>query len=388
MNRRAWSLGVLVTAALAWGLTAAGFLLDPKRAAFAYLFAFCVAFTTSSGALLFLLIGHASNAKWFVVVRRFCEIAVSTLPLSILLFVPVLAFRRQLYPWYDPERLDELARHYLPAKASWFNDSAFLARSAVYLAGLSLIAEALFRLSKRQDRENAEIATQLRRRLIRGSSVALPIAGLLLTFAAFDWMMALDPVFYANVYGVYIACGAFTIGVATTILFTVASAGLSPIKATADHLHALGRVLLAAVCFWAYIALVMVLLIWIADQPLEIRYLAVRSRGGWQVIAAAIVALNYVVPFFALLSRARKRDPKQLVPVCVLLVLAHVVDVHFQILPALSPGRWSLHWTDASALVAVVASLLAFAAFRARRTELIPTGDPELIRGSRYEALS
>jgi hypothetical protein len=142
------------------------------------------------------------------------------------------------------------------------------------------------------------------------------------------------------------------------------------------------------VCFWAYIALVMVLLIWIADQPLEIRYLAARSRGGWQAIAIALVLLHFVVPFFALLSRGLKRDKRQLVPVCLLLVVAQVLDMHFQVLPAFSPGRWSLHWVDASALVAVNASLLAFAAFRARSTELVPIGDPELFRGNRYEAAS
>jgi hypothetical protein len=387
MSRKPW-LGIVIGAAIAWGFTALGFAVDPRRAAFAYLFAFSVGFTATTGALLFLLIGHAANAKWFVVVRRFCEIAASALPLCLLLFVPVVAFRRQIYPFYDPERLDELARHYLPAKASWFTDPAFLLRSAVYLAGLTAIAEALFRLSKRQDRADDEARVRTRVRLLRASCVLLPIAGFLITFASFDWLMALDPVFYANVYGVYIASGAFMTGVALTTLFAMGSATLTPIRVSVEHLHALGRVLFASVCFWAYIAFVMVLLIWIADQPLEIRYLAARRSGGWQVAAITLVALHFVVPFFALLSRPLKRDPRRLALFCGLLALAHVIDIHFQIFPAFSPGRWSVHWIDMTALFAVAATLIAFAAVRARSIELVPIGDPELARGSQYEAIS
>jgi hypothetical protein len=187
---------------------------------------------------------------------------------------------------------------------------------------------------------------------------------------------------------VYLASGAFMTGVALTTLFAIGSAAESPVKTSVEHLHALGRVLFASVCFWAYIAFVMGLLIWIADQPLEIRYLLARRSGGWEVVAIALVALHFVVPFFALLSRALKRDPPRLAVICGLLLAAHLIDLHFQILPAFSPGRWSVHWIDAAALLAVTVSLIAFAAFRARSTELVPIGDPELLRGSEYEAAS
>jgi hypothetical protein len=113
-----------------------------------------------------------------------------------------------------------------------------------------------------------------------------------------------------------------------------------------------------------------------------------RRSGGWQVAAIALALLHFVVPFFVLLSRPLKRDPRRLALACGLLLAAHVLDVHFQILPAFSPGRWSVHWIDAVALLAVTFSQIAFAAFRARRTELTPIGDPELLRGSDYEAMS
>ena len=49
MNKRTW-FGLLIAASVAWTFTALGCAIDPRRAGFAYLFAFCTGFTAASGA--------------------------------------------------------------------------------------------------------------------------------------------------------------------------------------------------------------------------------------------------------------------------------------------------------------------------------------------------
>ena len=58
-----------------------GAMRDPGRAMFAYLTAYNDVMSVVLGALLFLMIGHAMNAGWPVLLRRLTEATASTLPL-------------------------------------------------------------------------------------------------------------------------------------------------------------------------------------------------------------------------------------------------------------------------------------------------------------------
>src|SRR5205807_770641 len=77
--------------------------------------------------------------------------------------------------------------------------------------------------------------------------------------------------------------------------------------ATGEHAHALGRLLLTFVVFWAYIAFAQYLLVWIADVPREVPWVQRRTSGAWGFAAAALATAHFALPFGALLSRRLKR---------------------------------------------------------------------------------
>ena len=83
------------------GLTAArGFMGEDgaKIAYHAYLIGFAYWLGLALGALLLLCIWHAIKAKWPVAIRRPLEVLASTLPLFVLLFIPIVLGMKQLYP--------------------------------------------------------------------------------------------------------------------------------------------------------------------------------------------------------------------------------------------------------------------------------------------------
>ncbi len=94
----AWKIAAGV-AVLGLGGAAAGYTIDPKRFAYSYLFAFIVVLTLAFGSIFFVLIERLTAASWSVSVRRTAEFFASSVPVFVLLFVPVLVCMTTLYPW-------------------------------------------------------------------------------------------------------------------------------------------------------------------------------------------------------------------------------------------------------------------------------------------------
>ncbi len=78
----------------------AGYVQDPTRFAFSYLFAFVFTVSIGLGAIFFLLAQHLTSAGWSVTVRRTAEFFASGTWVYAILILPVLASLSALYPWY------------------------------------------------------------------------------------------------------------------------------------------------------------------------------------------------------------------------------------------------------------------------------------------------
>lgn len=377
--------GAVVTALFGL-LTALGWAIDPAQAAHSWLAAWMFVLSVAVGSLFLVMIGHAANATWFVAVRRPAEVAMATLPVLALGVIPLLLSLSWLYPWAgDVSALPRHAEQLIEKKRAWLSQGFFAVRSLGYVAVLGCVAELLFAWSRRQDREQGE---RLRRRLVAGSSAGLVLVALVLSFGAFDWLMSLDPLWASNVFGVYVFAGGLASALALLGLAVARgrARGVLPAQVGPDHLHALGRLLLAFVIFWAYIAFCQFLLIWIADLPEEVRFYLDRWGGGWGGVGLALVGAHFVVPFFALLSRDLKRRRGALTLLCAWVLLAHYVDVYWLVLPALHPQRLAPHWLDASALLAACGVFVLAAAWRARGLPEHPLGDPLLAESLSYES--
>jgi hypothetical protein len=68
------------------------------------------------------------------------------------------------------------------------------------------------------------------------------------------------------------------------------------------------------------------------------------------------------------------------------LVVMHLVDVYWQVIPSHVQGTLVCHWLDVAALAAVVGTCVAIAAWRQQGVGLIPLGDPFLPSGAAYRS--
>jgi hypothetical protein len=371
-----WVETVLLSLAALAGLAAATrWSADPRRFALTYLTAFTFVASLGFGSLAWLMIQHVTGAVWSVSLRRLLENLTRPLPWVALLFVPVALNVPRLYPWADAARLRadaELAR-----KSVWLNPGFFDARAAVYLAAWAVIAGLLARASARQDR-TGDPGLVVRMRAT--STWGLVVLGVTTSFAAFDWVMSLDPHWSSTLFGVYVWAGALVSSLAALILLvlTLRACGGLEGQVTAEHLHDLGKLLFGFVIFWAYIAFCQYFLIWYANFPEETDWYIARRSGTWNTLSWALVIGNAVVPFVLLLPRATKRDPFWLGFVALWVLVFHYADLYWLIMPASGAKSAEPHWLDASLVLALTFTFAALVGRGCRAQPLVPTGDPRL----------
>jgi hypothetical protein len=360
---------------------AVGFAAAPTQAAFSYLTAWAYAVSIALGGLIFLMIGHATGARWVIVFRSFTEAIVASLPVLAVLFVPIALSLDRLYPWVDPSpALGEEALVRLAHKAPYLNVTAFMVRAAGFFVLWIVIGELLMRWSSRAGHEDRRHGPRLRAL----SAAGFPPVALALTFAAFDWLMSLTPAWYSTIFGLLYFSGGFV--AALSVVAVIAhQARRAPVVASSihpSHTGALGRLLFAFLVFWAYMEFSQGIIIWIANKPDEVPWYVARGAGAWGDVFAVLVIGHFAIPFFALLSKPLKRRPALLALAGAWLLALHYVDVYWLVMPVLHPTL-ALHWLDLAAPCAVVGLATAFATARARHP--MPDGDPQFASALRYE---
>lgn len=377
-------LGAAVVGALGLLITLVGFFVAPGPALHSYLVAFCYWTGLGVAALILLCIFHASHARWMVVLRRAIESIPAALWLMVPLFLPIAVGMAHLYPWVEPPAgLSEHELGLLEHKRAYLNPPFFLLRAALYFGCWVLVAELLRRWSVRQDESGDGELTSKQRRLGAG---ALPALAVTLTFASVDWLMSLEPLWFSTVFGVYFFAGSFVSAIAVVTLCAALAfrRELDGGLATPEHLHSLGKLLFAFVCFWAYIAYSQYMLMWIADLPEEVPWYLARTGSGWRRVALLLFVGHFVVPFVALLSARLKRRPGPLAALAGWILLMHFVDLYWVVMPALHRDAPRVHWTDFSAFFGVGGAAVAFALFRLRGGYAVPVRDPFLAASVRY----
>ncbi len=341
--------------------TALGFAVAPAQAAFAYLTAWAFAMSIALGALCLLAIGHAAGTRWTRAFQAKTERIVGALPVLAVLFVPIALSVNQLYAWTDLSRFhgEDLAK--LVHKAGYLDVPFWTVRAAIFLAIWITLGELLVRT------RNRALA-----------AAALPILGLTLTFAAFDWLMSLTPLWYSTIFGLIYFGGGF---VAAMALLAATS------RATPDQTSALGRMILAFLILWAYLEFAQALIIWLANKPDEVPWYVARTAmavpaslhdtgargaGGWGDVFALLAIGGFVVPFFGLLPRAVKHAPKLLAIWGAWLVAMHYVDLYWLVMPV-HHAQLAPHWLDLAAPCGVCGVAVVLARLRRRPpVEILP----------------
>ena len=350
-----------------------GFVLDRDQFFHSYLFAFSFWAGISIGSLVLLMLQHLTGGGWGLVIRRVLEAATRTLPLVLILFVPIVLGAHRIYRWTDAH---EVAEHpVLQEKSKYLNLPFFTVRAAIYFAIWLVLAYFLNRWSLRQDR-TADRKYTKNMRVLSGPGMVLFV--FTVSFASIDWFMSLDWTWSSTIYGfLFVAAWALS-ALAFTIAVMAALSKHEPMNNVVAqlHFHDLGKLLLALVMLWSYFAFSQFLIIWSGNLPEEISWYRPRIHGAWGAIALAVIVLHFAFPFLFLLSRSFKRHAGKLVIVAVLILVMRLVDLLWMIAPNFPPAGFHINWMDLVTPIAMGGLWLGIFARALTKRALIPINDP------------
>jgi hypothetical protein len=429
----AWKLAAGV-GALGLVMCGAAWSGDPHRFAFSWLFAFMAVLAIALGCLFFVIVQHMAGASWSVSWRRVPEIFASALPVFALLFVPVAASTSELYTWTEQQvehegteleaaegggehaqgesilgasvaraqdhgeahagggHSEHTPQHALhaetvEAKLAFLNQPFFFARAVIYLAVWALLSWFFVSRSTGQDTKRDLESTKVMQSWSPLATIAFALS---VTFAAFDWMMSLEPAWYSTIFGVqYFAVTAVSsLAANITVTYALKNAGILGEAVQVEHYHDLGKLMFGFLVFWAYITFSQFMLIWYASIPEETTYYHLRWSGGWQTFTLALAVGHFIFPFFFLISRNIKRRVPLLAFGAGWLLVMHVLECFWLIMPYSSEsGAFEPHWMDIASLLAVGGCYLAVVFFRMTQFPLVPVGDPRLSRALHHEVV-
>jgi hypothetical protein len=363
----------LLVGGVALALCGLGAMVSAQQFFYSYLMAYTFWLGIALGALGILMLHNLTGGAWGVLVRRLMESAIRTLPLLLVLFLPLLLGLQSLYEWARPEAVAHDPA--LQGKVAYLNVPFFVLRAAVYFTFWIGAAYLLTRWSRDLERIPDPRLMQ-RLRLLSGPGLAVYV--LTITFSSIDWLMSLEPHWYSTIYGVHFLGGHVLSAFAFAILLGGSLARRQPLARLMQPLHFqdLGNLLLAFVMLWAYFAFSQWLIIWSGNLPEEVTWYTHRTRGGWEWIALALTIFHFFIPFSLLLLRGVKRRVPVLCALAAAIMFMRLIDIFWYTLPAFHPGTLRIHWMDILAPVGIGGLWLAVFIWQLRPLPLIALNHP------------
>lgn len=364
--------------------TGAAFAIDKHRFGYSYLVGFAFVATIGLGALFFVMLHHLTRAGWSVTARRHMEfVAEGILPWVVLLFAPIAVLAHDIFHSWMGEHVAEA----IEKKHAYLNPQFFFIRAAGFFAIWALLAIWFAKRSRDQDVKPNDVG--LTRKMQAVSAPAMFAFAYSLTFAAFDWLMSLDAHWFSTIFGVYIFSGAVTSSLSVLALITMAlqKNGWLKKSSTVEHRHDIGKLMFAFTIFWTYIAFSQYFLIWYANIPEETAWYKLRWEGPWMWVSLALIFMQFVIPFWVLLSRHTKRSYTGLTAGAVILLVAHYIDLYWLVMPTLGDAGAMPSIVDLLALLGPLGVGVFLVARVLVKGPLFPVGDPRLLESMKLENL-
>ena len=344
---------------------------DPDRAWQSYVSNWLFFTSISMGALLLAVVTSITKAKWNWSVRRVSLAFVAFLPISFLLFLPMLGLGDSYFPWIAEVATDPI----LQKKAAYLNMPFLLTRNVIgvlvlfgtslYFAYLALRPDmGLTREHVDDDpgrkvwrerlsqgwlgQEKEEVVSY--QRLTRLGPVFVIIYAIVMSILSFDWVMSLEPHWFSTMMGPWFFMGAFWSGIAATaiaVTFLKAQGGVVDKAMGRQQLHDLGKLTFAFCVFWTYLFFAQYLVIWYGKLPWEQAWIIHRAEEPWGKWSALLMVMCFVVPFAGLIGRKAKMTPVIFRSVAFVLLGGLWLEKHLMVAPSIrNPDTPTLGGTE------------------------------------------
>jgi hypothetical protein len=372
----------LIIGIVALGLCAFGATLSKTQFFQSYLFGYLFWFGIAVGCSSVVALHHLVGGGWGFVIQRLLESGTRTLPLMALLFLPLFFGMQDLYLWARPEAVaaDKILQH----KSPYLNVPFFWIRALIYFSVWGLFAYLLNKWSHQQD-HMADPAPTLKIQKFAGPGLVFYV--LTMSFAAFDWVMSLEPHWFSTIFGVIFVVGQGLTTLAFAIIGLRLVADREPISGVVatKHFHDLGNLMFAFILLWAYVSFSQFFIIWSGNLPEEITWYVHRLHGGWGAIAMLLVLFHFFIPFVLLLLRKTKQKAPVLAKVAAAMIVMRLVDLFWIVAPNFHAEKFSIHWMDLLAPIGIGGVWIATFAWQLKSRALLPVNDPRLAAAFHHE---
>ena len=387
---RTIALGVGGIATIIW---AVGAYFNTEQALLSWLLGFIFWAGIGLGCIGVLLLQYLTGGAWGIVIRRILEAGTRTLPVMVLLFIPLAigVGTRSFYEWTHLPFTDPV----MAQRGIFMTPWAWIARTAIYFAVWGVMVYLLNKWSKDQDATGTvEESRLILEKTSRFSGPTLVVYCLIVTFASVDWMLTLDAHWFSTIWGLLFVAG----WALSCFCFVVALLAVLADKSPMDrvlgkrHLHDLGKLILALVMVWAYFNFSQFLIIWSGNIPEETGWLLTRMKGGWAYIGVALIIFHFAFPFLVLLQQDFKRHAKWIATLAIFILLMRILDMFYLIGPSarisggMEEGAFYISWMDFAAPIAVGGIWLWWFFGELMKLPLMPLRDPYLEEGIQHGA--
>ena len=346
-----------------FGLGLAGFVFalvtDADRAWQSYVSNWLFFTSIAMGAMLLAVVTWITKAKWNWSVRRVSLAFVAFLPISFVMFLPMLGLGESYFPWIAEVAHDPI----LQKKAAYLNMPFLLTRNVIGILVLFGVSLYFAYLALRPDMglteghpDSDDRRRAWRERLTQGwlgqeveevvsyrrmTSLApafVIIYAIVMSIFAYDWVMTLEPHWFSTMMGPWFFMGAFWSGIASTALavtFLKAGGGVIDKAMGRQQLHDLGKLTFAFCVFWTYLFFAQYLVIWYGKLPWEQAWIIHRAEEPWGKWAGLMVVLCFVIPFATLIGRKAKMSPMIFRSAAIVLLAGLWLEKHLMVAPSI-----------------------------------------------------
>lgn len=356
VGSRLWNLSHLLMVIGAVALTY-GFLALPAAEMWGRYWVNTIFFTgLACGGVMIAVIVQIVKARWSLPLRRLAEANVSFLPWAYLLILGSIFGAHVLFPW---------AREPMPGREWWMQEWFVYTRFGLVLLPLLFFMMWRFvKLSLRRDiiiaREHGasshyvgfpaegitadwkgkEEHQEIEEKLAWNGPLLVLVYAVIYSLLAFEMVMAMDVIWFSNMYGGFLFVGNIYIAWAALIIFSVLFKPKHRVLEkgiTSQQFWDLGKLTFGFAMLWGYLFFSQFLPQWYGNLPEETQWLILRTREyPWKAFSWFTFACAFVVPFIILVSEDVKRVPKLLAIVGVIVWIGVWCEKYVTIMPQIT----------------------------------------------------
>ncbi len=177
------------------------------------------------------------------------------------------------------------------------------------------------------------------------AGIILAVAVSVHTVVAWDFSMAIAPMWHSTIFGPYFVVGAIFSGIAALVIAMAIIRRTMHLEnyLTAHHFNNLGKLLLLMSLLWLYFTVAENLTAWYGNEPKEMNVFGARARGNFAPFFWIMVCCNFIVPF-VLIGIRRLRSVRTVTIASITVVIGMWLERYLIIVPTLSFGRLPATW--------------------------------------------